>query len=1040
MRRLLPLFIAAFSLTAHAQSISFTLLGVPCNNDGVLGINVTGLTPPLTVNWQTLGGLPTLTTHMVTGATDALTSYSGGPVLVTVTSATGSTFANYAGAPPFGFSFSSLAAVCPALGAASVSVSGGTAPYTYQWYRLSTDAVVGTTVPVSLPAGVYGITITDAAGCKYGSKAAPIFDTIQYFSPFSITTASTTANCNNGTASVTVSSGATLPVSYNWSNGSNTAVITGLHAGDYGVTVTDALGCVSGMPLGTGTMSFSNVVNVPQAYPISVAFSTTAATCTATDGAITATPSGGVAPYSYLWNNGARTQTQTNVPTGVYEVVVTDANGCTGIGTGTGIITSPSPITVITSSSPSLCTIPSGNATITPSGGTPPYSIQWFTVPSHTGPTATGLAAGNYTYKVTDATGCSTTGTVTVQSVNTINTSFVANPATCSSATGSLTVTPWGGVAPYTYSWNTGATAPTLAGAVPGTYTVTITDNMSCKVTATHILPAASPVGVGVLAIPASCMLSNDGAIVATPFGGTVPYAYGWSSGGTTSSITGLSFGPYWLSVTDASGCSVKKYSYVPYADSETSCYCTITGTVFNDTNNSCIQDAGELGIPNVQVMCSGRGYTYTDANGRYSFRVPSGTYVITETVEPTRVLATCQSNGITVTTLASAGCVQTIDFANASGPVHDIHISTWDMTRAMPGSPYRQVTIITNEGTVREDSVLAVYNAGDQFYSPSITPSVFTGSSVYVTNPGSVALDPGSAATFIMNYMTPANLTAGTNVTFHDTAAYLAPLSNWTIDNTPFNNVSNHTATIYNTFSPNFKDVYPRGTGLNGTIYNTDSVLEYMIHFQNTMNTGIQNVIVVDTLDNNLDWTSLRPVYSSSPAKITLTQSGAFKIATFTFSNINLMQAGTNDARDQGILTYTVKTRPGLAAGTQIRNRASMYMDYNEPVMTNYTLNTIAIPIAGVNDLETKATSTFAVYPNPASSSFTAVINSDASHTAGMTICDVTGKVMISKSLLVSKGVNNVTTDVTQLAPGIYFVVLNGNGKAQTQKLVIVK
>src|SRR5437868_6884525 len=68
MRRLLPLFIAAFSLTAHAQSISFTLLGVPCNNDGVLGINVTGLTPPLTVNWQTLGGSPTVTTHMVTGS------------------------------------------------------------------------------------------------------------------------------------------------------------------------------------------------------------------------------------------------------------------------------------------------------------------------------------------------------------------------------------------------------------------------------------------------------------------------------------------------------------------------------------------------------------------------------------------------------------------------------------------------------------------------------------------------------------------------------------------------------------------------------------------------------------------------------------------------------------------------------------------------------------------------------------------------------------------------------------------------------------
>jgi uncharacterized repeat protein (TIGR01451 family) len=1041
MRRLLPMLLAAFSLTASAQSVSFSLISTPCNNDGVLGITVTGLTPPLTVNWQTAGSAPTLTTHMVTGSTDALTGYSGGPVTVTVSNGSGTTSSSYAGAPPFTFSFASVAAVCPAMGAASASVSGGTAPYTYEWYRISSAAIVGTTVPISLPAGVYGLTVTDAAGCKYGTKASPVFDTVQYFSPFSISVAATPANCNNGTATVTVSPGATLPISCNWSNGANTASLTALHAGLYGVTVTDALGCVSGMPLGTATMGFSNTVTVPQAYAISVPLTATPASCAATDGAVTATPSGGTAPYTYLWNNGATTQTQTGIPTGFYEVLVTDANGCTGIGTGTGLVSSPSPLTVTSSASPSLCTIPSGNATVTASGGLPPYSIQWYTTPAHTGTTATGLAAGTYTYKVTDASGCSITSTVTVPPVNSINTNFSAIPAACSSSTGTLMVTPTGGVAPYTYFWNTGATAPSLAGAAPGTYTVTITDNMSCKVTAAHVLPSNSPVGAGVLTIPASCILSNDGSIIATPFGGSAPYAYGWSSGGTTSAITGLTYGPYWLNVTDASGCSIKKYSYVPYNDTETNCFCTITGTVFNDTNNNCTQDVGEAGIPNIQVLCSGRGYTYTDANGNYTFRVPSGSYVITESVEATRPLASCQSNGIMVTTIAMTGCVNTVNFANTSTPIHDIHISTWDVNRAVPGNPYRQVTIITNEGTVREDSIMAVYNAGTQLYTPSIIPSnVFTGGPVYATNPGSVALNPGAAATYYMNYNTPANIALGTNITFRDTAAYLAPLSNWMFDNTPYNNIGAHVATIVSTNNPNFKDVAPKGSGSNGTIFTTDSVLEYMVHYQNTLNVGVQNVIVVDTLDNNLDWTSLRPVYASFPAKIAVTQSGAFRIATFTFSNINLTTQAVNDARSQGMFTYTIKQRPGLTAGTQFRNRAAIYMDYNEPFLTNYTLNTIGIPIDNVNEIGTKPASSFVVYPNPASSSFTAVINSDATHTTDLSVCDVTGKVMISQTLALAKGAQNATTDISQLAPGIYFIVLNNNGKTQTQKLVIIK
>ncbi len=1027
--------------SAGAQTLTFSLIDAPCNNDGILGVNVTGLTPPLTISWQTSGSMPVTITHTVTGSSDALTGYSGGPVTVTAASASGSAFGAYAGAPPFTYTILSTTAACPSPGGLMATVSGGVPPYSYQWFKKPSNANIGTGNPISLPTGDYGVTITDAAGCKYGSKAAPDAGFVGYISPFSITLSATPAGCTNGTASVTASSAATLPVSYRWSNGATSQTITGLTAGQYAVTVTDALGCISGLPASTATMGFTDMVTVPQAYPISVPVTGTPATCAGNDGSVIAIPSGGVAPYSFRWSNGSTTQSQTGLPAAFYQVLVTDANGCTG--TGNSTVSTPSPITVFASASPSLCTSPTGNATLTISGGTPPYSVLWYTTPAHATATATLLSAGTYSYKVTDAAGCTRTGSVTVPQVSNITTGFSATSATCLSATGSATVTPTGGVAPYTYSWSTGATAPSIAGIAPGTYSVTVTDNAGCKKTAAYTIPANSPVSLGLVSTPASCILSNDGAIIATPAGGSGPYAYGWSSGSSSASLVGLPYGPYWVNVTDVSGCTVRGYSYVSYDAANDACYCTVTGTIYRDTNNNCTQDAGDRGMANVQVHCSGIGYTYTDANGAYSFKVPSGTYTITETLPSWASLATCQANGVLIATTAGTGCVNTVNFANTSSTIHDIHISTWDYSRAVRGNIYHQVTFITNEGNVVEDSVAVSYKPDGQLFAPSFTPEgIFTGSSYwYNTVANFASIVPGATKAYYMSYNVPGNIAIGSTVNFKDTAAYIAPVSNWLSDNTPANNVSNFSTTIYGSFDPNFKQVSPRGTGTNGLISPNDSVIEYMVHFQNLGNWYAQNVIVVDTLDNNLDWTTMRPVYMSAPCQVTLKQAGAYKIATFTFNNIYLTPQSMDDARSQGAFTYTVETKPGLAAGTQFRNKASIYFDYNEPIVTNSTVNTIGTAVVNnVTTTEISAANTFTVYPNPAVSSFTAVVVSQRAGNADMAISDVTGKTIISKVVSLQIGRQNIGSDVSSLAPGVYFVTLNNNGTIQTQKLVIIK
>ncbi len=458
MKKLIPLLLfVLFAATSFGQTATFTLTTPPCNHDGVLTANFTGLTPPLTVTWTTYGSSGTTTTHTgVTSLTDALTGYSGGPVEVFAAGG-GSTGSYFPGAPPFTYTITPTDAICPALGSMSAAVTGGTSPYTYQWYDESTSTIVGTVNPVSVPAGSYGLTITDAHGCVFGSRDQMDSVAVYSIAPFSVPVTSTVANCTNGTATVGTLTGGTTPYSYHWSTGATTSSIGSLVMGGYSVDVTDGAGCTA-----------SGYTYVNQSITISAPVTPTPASCTASDGAVIAFGSGGLPPYTYLWSNSATTQSQTGLAAGSYDVTVTDANGCTG--TGYGYVNVSTPITATYTTTASLCTSPTGSATLTLAGGTTPYSTVWYSSPVQTGVTATALAAGDYYFHVTDAAGCVQSGVVTVPPVDVISASFSATSALCATATGGLAVTPSGGTTPYTYSWSTGATGSSISGVVGGYY------------------------------------------------------------------------------------------------------------------------------------------------------------------------------------------------------------------------------------------------------------------------------------------------------------------------------------------------------------------------------------------------------------------------------------------------------------------------------------------------------------------------------------------------------------------------------------------
>jgi uncharacterized repeat protein (TIGR01451 family) len=1028
MRNLFTLIaLLALIATAKAQTVTFTLTTPACNANGVVTANFSGLTTPINVTWNIYGQAAVVHTGVMT-TSDVLTGYTGANISVVAVGANNMTAFNTFSAPPFTYVVSTTPGSCPTLGTALASVSGGVSPYTYQWYDINTLNILSTTNPASLADGTYGVKITDANGCVFGSQYHN--DSIYIYSNpvFNLNMSSTAANCTNGTATVTGITGpGTPPYSYLWTNSATTSSISGLSAGSYGVTVTDAIGCTS-----------TSYVYIQQSISISANIVSTPATCLQTNGALSSFGSGGMPPYTYQWSNIATTQNINGLSAGSYTVTVTDANGC--FGTGYGFVNASTPVSATYTATASSCTTATGSATLSVTGGLAPYTITWNTFPVQTGLTASNLSPGTYSFHIVDANGCVRNGTVVIPPVNTITASFSSLSPLCTQSNGSITVTASGGTAPYTYSWSNSATSQTISNLPAGGYSVTVTDNMGCSITKYKSLPAYSPLGVGLSTTQASCIYSNNGSVVATPFSGTPPYTYTWSNGGNTSTISNLLTGFYYVHVSDANGCVKNAQAFVPYNQTNNSCYCTITGTVYNDLNNNCTKDAGEPGIQNIQVHCSGYGYVYTNASGVYSFKVPSGSYTLSESVLSYYPLQSCQSNAQVVNVTASSGCTQTVNFANSVSPIHDMHVSTWKTNCPVPGFNFQMKTVISNQGTVTEPNIMAGKTTDNQIPLPTMIPSsIFTygGSNWYKINSGSLNLAPGASQAVIMNHLMPTNIPLNTSLVFKDSVAYTGPMSNWTTDYSPWNNVKYYTPTVVGSYDPNFKEVTPTGYGTNGTITHKDSVLEYVVHFQNIGTYKAQNVLVKDTLDSDLNWKTLRPIYQSHPATISIDENG---VATWNFANINLPAEISNPQGSNGMFIYTVKTKPGLAIGTQIQNKAAIYFDFNLPIITNTTLNTIGYP-QSVPGVETNTNMLLSVYPNPADKMFYARINgSGINDKASLKVIDMSGKLVLSKGLNMNNSTQLVSVDASLLSPGIYFVHLSSGSVSQTCKLVIMK
>ena len=493
-------------------------------------------------------------------------------------------------------------------GAAAVSPAGGIAPYTYSWSPTGGNS----SVAAGLTAGTYTITITDNIGCT----AQKTFIITQPASAVGASTVVTNVTCSGGSngAINLIPTGGTPPYTYTWDDGVTAEDRTGLTAGTYNVTITDINGC---------TGNTSATVNEPTNGLTVTAVIDNNTSCSNDDGAITASPSGGAAPYTYLWNNTATTASLTGLSAGTYEVTVTDANGCTA--TDDITLTSPPAISASAVATNVSCNGGSNGAVdLTVTGGTAPYTYVW----NNTATTEdlADLMAGNYEVTITDANGCTATANVDVSEPAMLSLNGATSDVFCNGdSTGAIDLTVTGGTAPYTYVWSNTATTEDLTGLMAGTYEVTVTDANGCTATDSYSINQPSEISITGTVVNASCNGGNNASIDVTVTGGIPNYTYVWSNTATTQDLAGLMAGTYELTITDALGCtSTESFEVTEPA---------LLTAVAVATNISC--NGGNNGTVDLTVNGGTAPYTYAwsntatteDMNG-----LMAGTYSVTVT------------------------------------------------------------------------------------------------------------------------------------------------------------------------------------------------------------------------------------------------------------------------------------------------------------------------------------------------------------------------------------------------------------------------
>ncbi|MCG8318934.1 MAG: OmpA family protein [Cytophagales bacterium] len=491
-------------------------------------------------------------------------------------------------------------------GSINVTVTGGIEPYQYEWNTgAKTQDISG------LKAGEYTLTVTDGNQCQKTFNQI-ITEPALFTAEISETSHVKCKGIDEGAVKLHVNGGVT-PYSYYWSNGEKTKDITGVHAGEYEVTITDANGCTNELHVN---------ITEPSELLASVENVTNNRCFGEQKGAISLGVEGGTSPYSFEWNNGSTSQNLTNLPKGDYEVNVKDANGCSKILTAN--ISEPNGLiaTLLDKDDVKCAGDKTGKLLVGIEGGIKPYSYIW-----NSGQTTKDISevpAGKYQLAVTDKNDCKTTLDTVIEQPGPlmISKDTVHNIICYGDSKGFVDINVKGGVYPYEYKWSNGAVSEDIVNVMAGSYQVRVNDANGCEQTFTTAIKQPERLIIELDSLVNNeCSGKQNGSISISAKGGVAPYEYYWNDGQKTPGIKNLAAGRYVATLTDANGCITNYSAEItqPYE---------LVKSIDAITDVRCHGE--ETGSINVTVMGGVQPYSFEWNNGATSrdiHQVAAGAY-----------------------------------------------------------------------------------------------------------------------------------------------------------------------------------------------------------------------------------------------------------------------------------------------------------------------------------------------------------------------------------------------------------------------------
>ncbi|HBS86659.1 MAG: hypothetical protein A2W91_11575 [Bacteroidetes bacterium GWF2_38_335] len=463
----------------------------------------------------------------------------------------------------------------------------------------------------------------------------------------------------------------------------------------------------------------------------------------------------------------------------------------------------------------------------------------------------------------------------------------------------------------------------------------------------------------------------------------------------------------YLYSLLDGTGCVSEYYHTYHVVDRPS----VISGKVYQDLNTNCVFDAGDYALDGRLIeILPGPYYAVTDIEGNYIAYMNDGNYSVSLVDYPTDEIE-CPSGNLYNINLSLSDSLENLDFGNQAPIINDLEIDLF-ASSAIHSQPFHMGFIVKNNSDVNipNYSVHLYFEEWQNYFYSSLPPSELSDTSLKWDLEN---IEPGEIKIVNVTFL----ISEGSvdELLFSN-----ADVSMGVLEENMENNYDEIQRLIMASADPNHKMVTPMGQGESGNILETDSLFTYTIQFQNTGTDVAYNVVILDTISEFLDISTFQPLGASHNYTWDISGTGLLK---FTFADIMLPDSVTNEPESHGLVSYSIRLKDEATIGDVIENTAHIYFDFNEPVVTNTTVNTIVDSLVTIGEGELPK---MIVYPNPTEN----YLNILPEENYSFTIFNLLGEVL-------SQG-TGTKVDVSFLNEGIYMLrICDEKGQEMVVKFV---